>query len=232
MKYTSTLIFLFFFFVFGKINIQAQRVQGGIIGGFNLSQVDGDKAFGYKRFGLNSGLTALVPVINENFIFGIETTYSQKGAYQKPQYKDTDSLGNELTGEYKLHLNYLEVPFLFLYNDKDVITAGGGFSYGRLVSLSEYEHGRRVETTTLNSGTYARGDFSILGDVRFRVYKKFMINFRYTYSLAKIRTREFIDLRGVSEIRKQYNNVITVRAIYMFNEKPIKAATKNDATEF
>ncbi len=196
---------------------QAQRIQGAVIAGGNLSQVDGDEIFGFNKIGFNGGLGAIVP-FGKNFQFTIETLYSQKGSYQGKQYENTDSAGNVTTGEYKVNLDYLEVPVLVMYNDKDIITGGVGFSYGRLVRVREYEHGRRIETTTLNGGPYERNDFSVLADIRFRIYKKLKLNLRYSYSLAKIRTREFENLLGDTWNRKQYNNSIAFRLIYMFNE--------------
>jgi hypothetical protein len=116
-----------------------------------------------------------------------------------------------------------------MYNDKDVITAGAGFSYGRLISVSEYEHGKKVETTSLTTGPYNRNDFSILADVRFRVYKQLKINLRYSYSLASIRTRDFYDTKGnYLTTRDQYNNVFTLRLVYMFNETPPLVNSRND----
>ena len=206
----------------------AQRIQGAVIGGFNLSQIDGDEVYGFKKLGANVGLGAIVP-LGKNFQFSLETLFSQKGAHQKAQYYDSISPDTVYTGAYKANLNYLEIPFLLMYNDKDVIIAGAGFSYGRLVRVSEYEHGKKVETTSLTTGPYNRNDFSILADVRFRVYKKLKINLRYSYSLAKIRTRDFYDTRGIYlTTRKQYNNVISLRLIYMFNEEPPPINSRNN----
>ncbi|MCD4664364.1 MAG: PorT family protein [Bacteroidales bacterium] len=197
----------------------AQRIKGAVIVGANISQVDGDEIFGFNKVGFNVGAAAIIPFA-ENFSFSIETIFNQKGSYQGKQYRDTDSLGNILTGEYKLKLDYLEVPFMIHYTDKDIITAGVGFSYGRLVNVKEWEHGRLIETTTLNTGPYDRTDFNILADIRFRIYKRFKFNIRYAYSLAKIRTRDFYDIFGdYVNTRKQYNNLITFRLIYVFNEK-------------
>jgi len=214
---------LFTYFLAGIIflfagHLRAQRIQGAVIAGGNLSQVDGDEVFGFNKIGLNTGLAAMAP-IGKNLQLSIEILYSQKGAYQGKQYKDVDSVGNVTTGEYKLNLNFLEVPVLFMYNDKDVIIGGVGFSYARLVSIQEYEHGQREETTTLNGGPYNRNDFNILADIRFRIYKKLKFNLRYSYSLVSMRTREFEDLLGNTWIREQYNNTITFRLIYMFNEQ-------------
>ncbi|MCB2219987.1 MAG: PorT family protein [Bacteroidetes bacterium] len=206
--------------------VYAQQVQGAVIGGLNLSQVDGDEIFGFNKFGANVGLAAVAP-LGKNFNFSLETIFSQKGSYQGKQYNDVDSAGNVTTGEYNLTLNYLEVPFLVFYNDKDVIAGGAGFSYGRLVGIKEYEHGRQIESTTVNGGPYNKNDFSILADVRFRIYKKFKLNVRYAYSLTKIRTREFENLLGETWERKQYNNVISFRLLYMFNEKTALTDTRN-----
>ena len=92
----------------------SQSIKGGLIAGFNATQVDGDEVYGFRKYGLNAGACAIVPLWN-NFSFTIETLYNQKGSYQRPQYADT------LSGEYKLILKYLDVPVLIHYNDKDII---------------------------------------------------------------------------------------------------------------
>jgi hypothetical protein len=231
MLYRLLIVFLLIIGSLVSKKIYAQQVQGAVIGGLNLSQVDGDEIFGFNKLGANVGLAAVVP-LGKNFNFSLETIFSQKGSYQGKQYNDVDSAGNVTTGEYNLTLNYLEVPFLVFYNDKDVIAGGAGLSYARLVGVNEYEHGRKIETTTVNNGPYSRNDFSILGDVRFRIYKKIKVNIRYAYSLSKIRTREFENLLGETWERKQYNNSISLRLIYMFNEKPPVADTRNNNSDF
>lgn len=222
-RYALLIITIFLMLAAGQV--RSQQIQAAIIAGGNLSQVDGDEIFGFNKIGLNTGLGAVVP-FGKHLQFSIETLYSQKGSYQGPQYEDTDSLGIVTTGEYKVNLDYLEVPVMLLYNDKDVITGGLGLSYGRLVRIKEYEHGQRVETTTLNDGPYNRNDFSFLADVRFRVYKMFKLNIRYTYSLLKIRTRTYENLLGDTWTRDQFNNTISFRLIYMFNE-PERIVDKN-----
>lgn len=200
----------------------SQRIKGSLIVGMNISQVDGDEIYGFNKVGMNLGAAAILP-LGKNFSFTVETLFSQKGSSQGKQYEYTDSSGNLLTGQYKLKLDYLEVPFLFHYTDKDIISAGVGFSFGRLVSVKEYEHDTLNQFTTLNSGTYNRNDYSVLVDLFFRIHKKiprFKLNVRYSYSMRKIRTREFKDIYGeVTHSRDQFNNVFALRLIYVFNEK-------------
>ena len=212
--------------------VLAQRIKGMLVAGMNLSQVDGDEIYGFDKTGLNTGIGAIVPV-GKHFSFTIETLFNQKGSYQKPEIYDT--VNNPITGEieiwtkeYKLKLDYLEVPFLLHFTDK-IIGAGLGFTYGRLVNVKEYEHGLFIETTSLNNGPYNRNDYNVLFDLNFKIHKKinrFRINVRYAYSMSKIRTRGFYDNEWKYYTRDQYNNLFSLRLIYVFNEKPPLAVQK------
>ena len=200
--------------------LSAQIIKGEAIVGMNLTQVDGDEVYGFRKVGANVGAGVMIPFDRKGrWDISLEALFSQKGAYQSPQYNDVDSLGNPLTGEYKLNLNYVEVPVLVMFTDKDFISAGAGFSWGRLVGVQEWEHGQLVESTTIENGTYNQNDFSILADVRIRIWQALKFNLRYQYSMVKIRTREFSDLAGNTWTRDQFNNVISFRLIYVFNEK-------------
>jgi hypothetical protein len=191
--------------------LHAQMIKGYVAGGFNLSQVDGDEVYGYKRIGANIGVAAMIP-LGKNFDISLETSFTQKGAFQKPQY-NSDSLN----GAYELRLNYVEVPVLLHYTDKDFISAGLGFSWGRLVGAEELEHGFQTPTRA-NNGVYSLNDYSVLIDLRMRMSDNLKLNFRYQYSIAAIRTREFTNLANNTWTRDQFNNLITLRLIYMFNE--------------
>ncbi len=207
--------------VVAPFGLKAQIIKGEAVLGMNLTQVDGDEVYGFHKFGLNVGGGVLIPFDKKGkWDVSMELLYTQKGSYQGPQYNDVDSLGNVLTGEYKLKLNYVEIPVLVMFTDKEKVSFGAGFAYGQLIGVKEWEHGNLVDSTTLNSGTYKKYDFSILADFRVRLWKGLKLNVRYEYSLLKIRTRQFENLyTGDIWTRNQYNNVITFRLIYVFNEK-------------
>jgi len=222
MKKFSAIIIVFLFFGLG-LQVSAQIIKGAAILGMNLSQVDGDEVYGFKKIGLNIGAGVIIPFDKKGkWDVSIEALYSQKGANQKRQY--TDSI---ITGEYRINLNYVEIPVLVMFTDKDFISVGAGFSWGRLVGAKEWEHGVLIETTTASSGTYSKNDFCILADFRIRIYKGLKFNLRYAYSLVKIRTRDFENLAGDTWTREQYNNVISFRLIYVFNEKKSQAYYQN-----
>ncbi len=213
-------------------NLSAQIVKGEAIVGMNLTQVDGDEVFGFKKVGANAGGGVLVPFGKRGrWDASFELLYSQKGSWQKAQYNDSLNNGTIITGEYKLNLQYLEVPLMVMFTDKELISFGAGMSWGRLVGVKEWEHGRLVDSTTINSGTYKKNDFSVLADFRIRIYKSLKFNLRYQYSLVKIRTREFEDLAGNTWTRNQYNNVITFRLIWVFNEERSRRNFQNTATK-
>lgn len=191
----------------------AQRIMGAVAAGVNATQVDGDEVYGYHKFGLNLGAAAIVPVVG-NWSVSLETVYNEKGSHQRARVNDS------LDGSYDLKLNYVEVPVIVQYTDKDFISFGLGGSWGRLVKLSEAKNGYPVNTTTLNSGIYKSNDIDLLVDIKMRIIDRLRFNVRYAYSLSPIATREVIDSKtGRPNIRDQYNGMFTFRLFYVFNEK-------------
>jgi len=200
-------------------SVMSQNIKGGLTVGFNASQVDGDEVFGWHKYGLNTGAFAAIP-IGKNFSVSIETLYNQKGAYQRPRFDDS------LSGEYKLILNYLDVPLLIHYTDKEVMKFGTGFSWGRLVAFKEWEHGNRVNWANPN-GPYNKSDINFLADIQLKLARGIYFDFRYAYSLGKIRTRVFTNVTG-TWTRKQYNNLWTIRMVYIFKDSQTARTKKNN----
>ena len=226
-------IFFFFILLFSGSKLEAQIIKGEAILGMNLSQVDGDEVYGFKKIGANVGGGVLVPFGKRGrWDASFEVLYSQEGSKQGQQYYDStyytcngDSV--IVTGEYRLNLHYMKIPVMVMFTDKEFISFGAGFSWGRLVGVKEWEQGKLAESTSLNSGTYNKNDFSMLADFRIRIYKSLKFNLRYEYSLVKIRTREFKDLNCNTWTRKQFNNVISFRLIWVFNEEQSRKNFQN-----
>jgi len=192
----------------------SQKIRAGFAGGFNMTMVDGDELYGYKKYGINAGGIVMVP-ISKNFTLNLETIYNEKGTSQRPRLSDS------LSGEYRLQLNYLEVPFYLQYHDRGGANAGAGLSWGRLVSFGEAEHGNKLPWTK-STFPYLRDDINAFADVSFNLKKGFKFNMRYFYSLKPIRTRIFLN----GKERQQYNTGFTFRLIYIIKE-PEKDKSKN-----
>jgi hypothetical protein len=250
--------------------LHAQIIKGELFAGGNLCQVDGDECYGFKKLGINAGAGALIPFTSWMDL-GLEVMFSQKGAYKR----DSLVYNSTYPHAYNLKLNYVEVPLMLYFTDKDVASIGVGVSYGRLVGLqelddnapSDYEgqgigvgdgclHWRNddpnlpdisqiddieelntiayqqypdityVSEVVANSNTYRPHDFNICADLRFRIWEGLHLEARYQYSLRPLRYRMYYadpNQLLANQIRKQYNNTITIRLVYIFNEHRSKA---------
>lgn len=258
--------------------LRAQIIKGEVFFGGNITQVDGDECYRFRKAGIHAGAGALIPITSWMDI-GLEVLFNQKGAYKG------DSVNPHLglyTGRYKLNLNYAEIPIMVYVTDKDRFSLGVGVSYGRIVGLQEYVNGQstairlgdgqlhwRDESSDLpdltkvkdfkeltklvyaagysqdqpieelipeviaNSDSYRAHDFSICADLRVRIWEGLHAELRYQYSLVPIRTRLFYkdtnetilktDDSRVQPLQRQYNNCLTLRVVYLFNEHRSKA---------
>lgn len=194
--------------------VKSQAFLGALAFGGNLTQVDGDEMYGFKKIGFNVGVSAIYP-FTDKWSMSIEASYAQKGSYQKypPEEDPTKSLPY-----YNLRLNYLDVPVLVHFTDKGFLNVGLGLSWGRLVGIKEIEWGETIHSSTTNS-PYSSSDINGIVSLQFPIYKRFKFNFRYSYSFAKIRTRTYHNISGDTWSRDQYNNILTFRLVYVFNEK-------------
>ena len=278
MKRFRILTLLLAFTMAAPALIHAQVIKGEVFFGGNVTQVDGDECYRFRKAGVHAGAGALIPITNWMDV-GLEVLFNQKGAYKG------DSINPHLglyTGRYKLNLNYAEIPIMIYLTDKDRYSLGLGVSYGRIVGLQEYINNQPTairlgdgnihwregadgkpdiskakdldELTKLlyeagypqneaieelvpraisNSDSYRAHDFNICADLRVRIWEGIHAELRYQYSLAPIRTRLFYkdanetilktDDNRVPPLQRQYNNSITLRVVYLFNEHRAKA---------
>jgi hypothetical protein len=205
----------------------SQHILGAISAGINLTQVDGDEVYGYNKVGLTIGPSVIIPFgKNKRWSVTLELLYSQLGSRQKNVNATVDTVFSTQQKNYdgyRLSLNYVQIPVIIHYTDKRFIAGGVGFSYGQLVSVTEYENYDDtrgfVRTTTTLQGPYDRSDFEALAEARVRLYQGFWFDVRYSYTVFPIRTREFENKYFYNMfIRKQYNNVITIRLVYIFKD--------------
>jgi len=221
------LLFIVSLIIFVSKQSFPQHILGAISAGVNLSQVDGDQVYGFNKVGLNFGPSVIIPFGKEKrWSVTLELLYSQLGSSQKNVGTVLDTVYSKTPkyyDGYRLSLNYVQIPVIVHYTDKRFIAGGIGFLYGQLVSVTEYENYDDsrgfVRTNTTLQGPYTLPDFEALADVRIRIYQGFWFDVRYSYTMFPIRTREFVNpYFSNTFIRKQYNNVVTVRLVYIFND--------------
>jgi len=206
---------------------QAQVFKGEIIGGINITQLDGDYKVGYKKAGAHAGIGVMFPF---NFVKGrenkpwavsMEILFNQRGVRARNYNynpKDTTKPDSKVKMDYHLKMNYVSLPVMLHYTEKDFITFGLGFAYNRMFSVSEVEFD--VPQTYDSIGKLSSNDFSVLVDVRLRIWQQLKFGFRFEYSMFSLRTRYFprTDFHLAGD-RKQYNNTLSFYLVYMLNEK-------------
>jgi len=194
----------------GNYYIEDPRTfYGGLLAGANFTQVDGDSYAGYHKIGLNVGGIMYVSLA-QNFAGSMELLFSQKGSRG---HKAQESGNGLVINEYRIDLNYVEIPFQINYFDKRRSHFGGGFSYSQLISYKEkiIEAGQPVNTDDLK---FRKGDLNIVLGGSLHLVKGLFLNLRFQYSLLPVRTKDNINLAfGRAE---QYNNMFALRLMYLF----------------
>ncbi|MEI7662224.1 MAG: outer membrane beta-barrel protein [Bacteroidota bacterium] len=213
--------------IFISERVMAQRILGGISAGINLTQVDGDDLYGFNKVGFNAGPMVIVPLgKSRNWSASMELLYSQKGS---SHWSSVDS------AKYQLKLDYAEVPLIIHYTDKKLISGGIGFSYGRLINYRETKN-KFYDSLYKYQTALSYDDISILGDVQIRIWSKLWVDLRYQYTMKSLRTvsvdKFWLAPRNEPVVRKQYNNVISLRLTWIFNQPKIeKHPTKQGSSE-
>ncbi len=165
----------------------AQQFKAGFLGGIVTSQVDGDTYAGYDKAGFFAGgfvTKKFSPESKWNISF--EITYIQKGSRKIPHPDKGDY------SEYKLNLNYAEVPLLLKYNFSAADSSNqhrmkfaleGGFAIAALVYAKE-----EIAGGQLPGGTpFQKSDYSIVFGLSYFLTKHIGFNARTEYSMVPVR---------------------------------------------
>ena len=115
------------------VNIaSAQRFDGGILVGYNATQIEGDNAYrGYHKPGLAAGFYVQTDVAPAVFV-AMEIKYSQKG--ERNKIKKDDPI------KYIMRLGYIDIPIYAAFRTNDRGSIIGGISTGFLVHSGEFNN--------------------------------------------------------------------------------------------
>jgi hypothetical protein len=183
---------------------------GGLIGGLNFTQVDGDSYKGYHNIGFNTGVvvyTQLVP----NIAASLEILFSQKGA--RSNGSQLSNGGATVITKQNIKLNYAEIPILINFFDKKRNHFGAGLSYAQLINSKEEIVGNNASIKyDPDQYPFKKMDINMILSGQVHVYKGFFAGIRFQYSMLSIRNH--VDLEyGRAQ---QFNNVFALRLMYLF----------------
>ncbi|MCB0572650.1 MAG: PorT family protein [Phaeodactylibacter sp.] len=198
-------------FLLSALSLSAQsdgpqrRFEGGLVAGFNMSQVDGDLLHGFHKIGVNAG-GRVNAVLNERWRIGLELLFSQQGASR-------GRLDNPASQYDKIRLNFVEAPVLVHFQDWK-IQATAGVSYGRLINYEviDYTGEDATEQIPLRENLFS----IVLGGTIF-VSDNFGINIYWSKWLNNLRIGDTSTPTPVGgESGKFIGRNVTVRGVYMF----------------
>jgi hypothetical protein len=154
----------------------------GVKGGVNLANlyVD-DVADENLKVGLNVGLFAKIP-ITEFFAIQPEVLYSSKGS--KLKY---DNVFNG-EGEYRFNLNYIEVPFLAVFNigPHFNLHAGPYAAFLTSANIKDLNDDGSIEgIDDLEVDNFNRFDYGLAGGAAVE-FNNFTLGARYNYGLKEV----------------------------------------------
>ena len=173
LKKLTLILILFTINVSNSYSQVEERFRLILSGGLSGTQVDGDTYGGYNKLGSNAGVYVNRKTGEKSeYVLGL--TYIQKGSrsnatIQNPNY-------------YILRLNYVEVPWLYIYNHKTKYRFELGVSAAYL--FSSYEENGMVGAY---KGNLKKIDFCYNMGAGYKLNDHLFINIRYNYSLLPIR---------------------------------------------
>ena len=198
-----------------------QRFRASLIGGFNLSQMDGDDYNGFDKFNPQFGVGGTA-VINQQSEICVEVLYHNKGARTETDPRRTLSVKDR-----SIEMSYVEVPFYYRHNRKETFPTvyfEGGGAFARLIEA------RVTEPTVVQDGLIIKGleddfnrnDLSLFGGVGYQFTEHIGARFRYNFSLTRVYNAEDLGQqeallieqeRGLTQLRHYY---ISIAGFYRF----------------
>jgi len=190
-------------FIIVSLSSYSQRFEGGLIGGFNASQVDGDLYKGYHKPGIALG-GYVQTNLTRTVYAGMELKLMQKGS------RNIDSLAIEGQIKYIMRLNYVDLPVYLGIRTSEKISLLIGVSPGYLISGIEYnDYGKFPEE---DENTFNEFDFQGLLGFRFQVSRRLYVDLRGSYSLMPIRKQKGEALWYWKS--NQFNNMLSTTVLY------------------
>jgi hypothetical protein len=149
----------------------AQKFEGGLQGGLNFCQVDGDRNGGYNMLNFNGGFFVHYVLPQEQHALGFDMMYMGKGS-RSP--RDENNINPILM--YRYH--YIELPMYYRYSQpKYAVRAGINWAY--LISSSFDDGGSKKEIDGLrNTDILLHAGFEYHFDERYSIFASYQYSFR------------------------------------------------------
>lgn len=161
--------------------------SGGLLAGMTTSEIRGDQAAGFDKFGCHVG--GLLDIRRSETIgFQLGMVYNQKGSRKVPNWK----IGDYVSWRYKF--TYIDIPITVIYDFLDGFTVGTGLQPGVLLRALEDGVVEQAVTGNYTETTLPIRPFELswIVWVGIRKGERGEWYLRHAHSLLGIVPREFI----------------------------------------
>jgi len=199
-------LFIPVLFLLAVNTLFAQRFEGGILAGFNATQVEGDTFKGYHKPGIVAGGFVQIDVAPAIFL-AMEIKYSQKGSRNKTKPEQPE--------KYIMRLGYIDLPVYMAFRTNDRGSIIGGLSTGFLIHSKEFdEYGEfpkedKNAFNTIDLQPFIGFQFDLLDNIK--------ADLRFALSVLPVRGQPG---EGTNYYwhNNQFNNVISLALFYNFSK--------------
>ncbi len=191
------------FLVFSSLYSFSQRFEGGVIGGLNATQVDGDSYSGYKKPGIALG-GYVQTNLSRTVFASMELKFMQAGS------RNVDSLATNGQVKYIMRLNYVDLPVYLGFRTSEKISLLVGLSPGYLIRGTEYnDYGKFVAQDQKPFNPF---DLEAMVGFRFQFTRRLFVDLRGAYSLLPIRNQPGTAVYYWRS--NQFNNILSTTVLY------------------
>ncbi len=183
--------FIILLIIIMPLSINAQRFQGGLVGGFNVSQIDGDYWAGYNKIGVVGGAYVYTD-FTERWGAQMEIRYSSKGS-ATPRYYSQKT---------RFRLQYIEIPLVAKFQLINKLDLQGGVSIGYLFNAARDDGYGYVKFDEVPE----RKEIAICAGLNYSIFNRLDVNVRYSYSVFPVFSQYTGATYGTGA---WFNNVIT-----------------------
>ncbi|HNX55091.1 MAG TPA: outer membrane beta-barrel protein [Prolixibacteraceae bacterium] len=181
----------------------AQQFEGGIIGGFNAAQVDGDNYKGYHKPGVALGGYVKTDLSRTVFA-SMELKLMQKGS------RNVDSTATNGQIKYIMRLNYVDLPVYLGFRTSERISILVGVSSGYLLTGNEYNDYGKFPVQDRHP--FRSVDLQAMLGFRLQLTNRLSVDVRGAYSLLPIRSQPGTVIWYWKS--NQFNNLLSTTILY------------------
>ena len=129
--------------------------------------------------------------------------FVQVGAIYKVQKVQTVTYSSGVNNNWTAERKEIEVPLVFRKSFLHFFSFGFGGYYSKVLSVSaSFARGRSTTRTAADGGNFKKADYGAVGRFALEVplggIKRLLLDTRYNYGFAKVKTREIQGLVGLS----------------------------------